>query len=67
MAEPKEPLVTITGPIDGNVFFIIGTVSRVLKREGFRDEAKEFTDKALASHSYDEVLALAQKYARFDL
>lgn len=67
MSEVKEPLVTITGPVDGNVFSIIGRVSRELKRAGFRAEAKEFTDKAMMASSYDEVLRIAMSYADFDL
>jgi len=47
---------------DGNVFAIIGTVSRTLKRAGLKEEAKEFVDKAFAAHSYDEVLCLCMDY-----
>jgi len=49
--------VRLTGT-DGNVFAIIGTVSRAMKRAGLRDEAAEFCDAAFAARSYDEVLRL---------
>lgn len=47
---------------DGNVFGIIGNVSRTLKRAGQADKAKEFTEKAFKAGSYDEVLAMLQDY-----
>ena len=47
---------------DGNVYAIIGLVSKTLKRAGLPETAKEFADKALASQSYDEVIQLAMKY-----
>ncbi len=47
---------------DGNVFNIIGQVSKVLKEAGQSNIAKEFTDRAFASSSYDEVLRLCQEY-----
>jgi hypothetical protein len=57
----KKPSVKLTGQ-DGNVFLIIGRVSGALKKAGQPDQAKEFTDKAFASGSYDEVLQLAMTY-----
>ncbi len=65
--EPKEPLVTVKGPIDGNVFVVIGAVRNALSQAGFTAEAREFRSQALEQHSYDDVLALALKYADFDL
>ena len=47
---------------DGNVFNIIGSVSKSLKQAGLKTEATEFQDKAFNSGSYDEVLQLAMKY-----
>ena len=59
--EPKKPAVQLSGE-DGNVFFIIGRVSKTLKRAGLEDQAKEFAAKAMSSGSYDEVLQLCMKY-----
>jgi len=47
---------------DGNVFNIIGRVSKSLKQAGLKTEAIEFQDNAFNSGSYDEVLQLAMKY-----
>jgi hypothetical protein len=57
----SKPFVQLTGE-DGNVFSIIGRVSRVLKEAKQPEKAKEFTDKAFGSGSYDEVLRLAMEY-----
>lgn len=47
---------------DGNVFAVIGNVSKTLKRAGQRDKAAEFQKKAMSCHSYDDVLALTFEY-----
>ena len=47
---------------DGNVFFIIGRVSKTLKRAGLPEQATEFCDKATKARSYDEVLQLCFRY-----
>ena len=47
---------------DGNVFAIIGKVSKTLKRAGQQEQATEFTDKAMKCGSYDEVLQLLHDY-----
>lgn len=46
---------------DGNVFLIIGAVSKALKRAGHVDAAKKFRSQALDAASYDDVLALVQR------
>ena len=51
---------------DGNVFNIIGKVSRELKRAGFKDEAKRFQEEAFKCGSYDEVLQLVFKYVEVE-
>jgi hypothetical protein len=57
-----KPKVRLTGK-DGNVFNIIGLVSRALKNAGMAKEAAEFRTKAFGAGSYDEVLQLAMDYA----
>ncbi|HOW73291.1 MAG TPA: hypothetical protein PKY77_22050 [Phycisphaerae bacterium] len=47
---------------DGNAFAIIGRVSKALKRAGMKDQAKEYVEKAMASPSYDALLALTLEY-----
>jgi hypothetical protein len=61
-ADPSGPTyphvaVQLTGG-DGNVFAIIGTVARALRRQVSADAATAFTNAATACGSYDEVLNL---------
>jgi len=57
----EKPECQLTGQ-DGNVFSIIGRVSKTLKKAGMPEKAKEFTEKAFKSGSYDEVLRLCSDY-----
>jgi hypothetical protein len=61
MCENQKPKCQLTG-IDGNVFNIIGAVSKTLKRAGLRDKAEEFSSKAVQQESYDAVLRLCFEY-----
>lgn len=56
-----KPAVQVIGE-DGNVFSIIGRVSRALKRAGEPELAKEWSEKAMSCGSYDEVLRLMFNY-----
>jgi hypothetical protein len=60
-----KPIVQLIGE-DANVFNIIGLVSRALKKAGQQDKAKEFTERAFAEHSYDEVLAMLDEYVEVE-
>ena len=51
---------------DGNVFNLIGIVSKALKQANLHEMAKEFTDKAFKSESYNEVLNLIQNYVEIE-
>ena len=64
---PKFPDVTsrLVGE-DGNVFNIIGIVSRDLKRAGHIQEAKEFSEKCMNASSYDEVLQISMDYVEVE-
>jgi hypothetical protein len=46
---------------DGNVFSIIGRVSKAIRRKHGEPAAKEFREAATSCHSYDEVLQLCVK------
>jgi len=59
----KKPTCKLIGT-DGNVFAIIGKVSKTLKQAGLREEAKEFLEKAVSAHSYDEALRLCCDYVK---
>jgi hypothetical protein len=56
-----KPIVRLTGE-DGNVFNVIGRVSRALKDAGLSGQAAEFRTRALAASSYDEVLTMCFEY-----
>jgi hypothetical protein len=47
---------------DGNVFNLIGIASRTLKQNGMSAEAKEMSERAFASGSYDEALGVIMEY-----
>jgi hypothetical protein len=47
---------------NGNVFAIIGAISKALKNAGQTDKANEFTKRAFNAQSYDDVLCLAMEY-----
>ena len=59
--ETKKPRCKLTGT-DGNVFSVIATVSRSLKRSGQEARAAEWATRAMNSRSYDAALALAFEY-----
>ncbi len=61
----EKPICILTGQ-DGNVFNVIGLVSRALKRAGQADKAREFVDRAMKSKSYDDVLALCWDYVEVE-
>ena len=52
--------VTLVGE-DGNVFAIVGRVSKAMKRAGFVEAAAEYTKAAFACGSYDAVLQLTMQ------
>ena len=63
MSEDNRPECELIGQ-NGNVFYIIGAVTKALKRAGQADKAKEFQEKAFKAGSYDEVLAMLTDYVR---
>ena len=58
--------VTAVDDVDGNIFAIIGVVSKALKKEGLNSYAQEFREKALSADSYDTVLALTANYVNWE-
>ena len=57
----EKPVCKLVGE-DGNVFNIIGRVSKSLRNVGLKEQASEFTAKAFKCDSYDAVLQLAMEY-----
>lgn len=50
---------------DDNMFNLVGIVSGELKRNGYRDHAKEMSNRVLNSGSYQEALSIMQQYVYF--
>ena len=57
----------VTGPVDGNIFAVMGAVSRALKDAGQRNKVSEMQNRIMSSSSYDEALRICMEYADFDL
>ena len=56
-----KPEVQLTGT-DGNVFALLGTCTRALRRDGLTAEASELTNRVMAASSYDDALATMMQY-----
>ncbi len=62
MTERKTDLeVQVTGE-DGNVFNIVGIVSKQLRRNGYTEYSNEVFTHMKQCGSYDEVLQMLQEY-----
>ena len=57
----EKPVCKLSGT-DGNVFMVIGRVSKALKSAGQAAKAKEFSDRAMSCSSYDDVLKLCFEF-----
>ena len=57
----EKPIVKLLG-IDGNVFSVIGRVSKALTKAGLNNEREQFVASIESCLSYDEVLQLAFEY-----
>jgi hypothetical protein len=56
--KPEAPIIGA----DGNVFNLIGIVSRTLKRAGLNEQASEMRSRVMDSGSYDDALAVMMEY-----
>lgn len=56
--KPKCKLVGL----DGNVFNLIGAVSKALRKAGLPEEAKKFQAEVMHSSCYGEALSTTMKY-----
>lgn len=61
----KKPKCKLIGE-DGNIFFILGKVSKVLKESGKHDEAKECSNRVMNSKSYNEALQIIMEYVEIE-
>ncbi len=58
MSKPRCKLVGT----DGNVFSLMGTVAKTLRKAGLSDQAKEMQEKCFKAGSYDKALAIMAEY-----
>lgn len=65
MGDGIKPKCKLIGE-DGNIFFILGRVGRVLKEAGKADQAKECSDRVMNSGSYDEALRIIMEYVEVE-
>jgi hypothetical protein len=65
MDENLKPTCKLAGE-DGNIFFILGRVSRTLKENGKAEQAKEVSERVMASGSYDEALQIIMEYVEVE-
>ena len=65
MEESHKPSAKLIGE-DGNIFSILGRVSRSLKEAGKEEQAKEVCERVMASCSYDEALQIIMEYVEVE-
>lgn len=63
---PKRPKMKLAG-MDGNIFFILGKASQLLKRSGQPEQAKEMTDRVYRSGDYGKALSIISEYVETEL
>jgi hypothetical protein len=56
-----KPKLHLVGQ-DGNIYNLIGAVSKALKRNGYYEKAKEMSHRAMSSDSYTGALAVLLEY-----
>ena len=62
MDKPKCKLIGT----DGNVFALLGQVSRTLKKAGLSDQASEMQKKVFSAGSYEEALNIFGEYVEIE-
>ena len=63
---PNAPKMKLAG-MDGNIFFILGKASQLLKRSGQPEQAKEMTDRVYRSGDYGKALSIISEYVETEL
>lgn len=63
---PKHPKMKLAG-MDGNIFFILGKASQLLKRSGQPEQAKEMADRVYRSGDYGKALSIISEYVETEL
>lgn len=52
---------------DGNIYAIMGTAARILRRNGMREEADEMFKRVTSSGSYEEALGIVSEYVQTEI
>lgn len=55
----------IKGPINGNIFTILGAAQRLLKQN--KQPSSEMVRKVMQAHTYNEALNIIMEYVEIDL
>ena len=63
---PKRPKMKLVGE-DGNIFAILGRASRLLKRNGQAEQAKEMSNRVYHSGDYYKALNIISEYVETEL
>jgi hypothetical protein len=61
-----KPRVKLEGQ-DGNIFAVLGSATKSLKKAGLPHQAKEMQQRVFNSGSYDEALAIISEYIDWEL
>jgi len=65
LSDNNKPIVY--GPVDGNVFSVIGAVVKTLRRAHYPDAATECRERCFSENDYDDVLTICQEYVDFEI
>ena len=65
MVKNQKPPCKLIGE-DGNIFSILGRVSKTLKEDGKEEQAKEVRERVMASSSYGEALQIIMEYVEVE-
>lgn len=60
-SQKEKPECPLIGQ-DGNIFNLMGIASKTLRKNGMSEEAKEMSNRIIASGSYDEALNIIGEY-----
>ncbi len=58
---------TLHGPVDGNIFSIVGACRRVLKKAGQSEKVNELSERVTAAKNYAEALSICEEYVEFSV
>ncbi len=64
-ATESKPIVK--GPVNGNIFAVVGACHRALRKAGMGDKCDELSEKVMNADSYDAALCVCMDYVEFDL